>query len=96
MHDQMWSLYGPDGVTQAAEAKLLAWMSLHLHGRLLPKLIPKALPNQDAKKYDDYQFCLGEMIAATALGYNFGDGHLHGSFMLNEYQKVDTQPYTTA
>ena len=66
---------------------MLAWLSLHIQGRLLPKLIPKALPGGDAKKFDEYQFFLGEIIAGAFLGYNFGDGYLHGPFLLNEVQK---------
>ena len=50
-------------VRQSAEAKLTAWLSLHLQGRLLPKLLPLALPGGDAAKYDQYQFFLGEIVA---------------------------------
>jgi len=84
--DQLWACYGEEGVRQSAEAKLLAWLSLHAHGRLLPKLIPKALPG-GAGQFDEYQAFLGELLASTGLGYNFGDGHLHGSFVLNEFQE---------
>ena len=92
MHDQCWSIWGSDGVRQSAEAKLLAWISLHLHGRLLPKLIPKALgvpgdKSVPAETLEKYQLFLGEMLAATALGYNFGDGYLHGSFFLGQLQR---------
>ena len=37
-------------------------------------------------RFDEYQVFLGETVAGFALGYNFGDGHLHGAFVLNEVQ----------
>ena len=49
----------------------------------MPKLLAKALPGGT----DEYIVTLGEIYAGVALGYNFGDGYLHGPFMLNEVQK---------
>eukprot|EP00656_Telonema_subtile_P036861 TRINITY_DN40924_c0_g1_i2.p1 TRINITY_DN40924_c0_g1~~TRINITY_DN40924_c0_g1_i2.p1 ORF type:complete len:236 (+),score=46.86 TRINITY_DN40924_c0_g1_i2:173-880(+) len=83
--DQFWSIHGVKGA-KFGQAKLLAWMSMHLQGRLLPKLYPLALPG-GADTVDDYQVNLGETFAGYALGYNFGDGYLHGPFLLNEIQK---------
>ena len=62
-------------------------------GRLFPKLIPKALgaPPHGMRlkaRFEEYQFHHGELVAGAALGYNFGDGYLHGSFLLSEVQKV--------
>ena len=39
-------------------------------------------------RFEEYQFHHGELVAGAALGYNFGDGYLHGSFLLSEVQKV--------
>eukprot|EP00040_Diaphanoeca_grandis_P042869 m.266250 g.266250 ORF g.266250 m.266250 type:complete len:602 (-) comp66128_c0_seq1:218-2023(-) len=88
-HDQAWMIYGPPGVRQSAEAKILAWLSLHLHGRLFPTLLPKAMgPNGKLGEADsDYEFFPGELVAGQALGYNFGDGFLHGPFFLNAVQE---------
>ena len=61
--------------------------ALHLHGRLLPKLLPRALPGRDAARFGEYVCFSGEGIAAFALGYNFGDGYLHGSPLLDEVQE---------
>ena len=70
MADEVWSLYGEAGVAQMIEAKLLAFYGLHLHGRLLPKLLPRALPGGDARRFDEFVFMVGEGVAAAGLGYN--------------------------
>lgn len=52
--------------------KVLAFRMMHLHGRALTALIPKAV-----ERFEDYEFVDGELVAGLALGWNFGDGHLH-------------------
>jgi hypothetical protein len=54
---------------------------MHLHGRALPVLIPKAVP-----RLQDYEYLDGEIIAGLALGWNFGDGHLHREQLLHAIQ----------
>ena len=55
---------------------------MHLHGRALHDLIPKAVDN-----IDEYEYFDGEIIAGFALGWNFGDGHLHNMQMLKTIQE---------
>ena len=74
--------------TRWLEGKGIAWLSLHAFGRLFPKLIPLALGGADAATINAYQVRMGEMMAADALGYNFGDAFLHGAFLLNEVQQL--------
>lgn len=50
-----------------------AFRSLHLQGRALGLLLPKTI---DGHPYTDYSYFDGEIIAASALGWNFGEGHL--------------------
>jgi hypothetical protein len=45
---------------------------MHLHGRALPLLIPRAV-----ERFEDREYLDGEIVAGLALGWNFGDGHLH-------------------
>jgi hypothetical protein len=45
---------------------------MHLHGRALAELLPKAVDRLDEHDGRD-----GEIVAGVALGWNFGDGHLH-------------------
>ncbi|MCA9683926.1 MAG: DUF3556 domain-containing protein, partial [Myxococcales bacterium] len=53
-------------------SKVLAFRLMHLHGRALGKLLPRAVDDLDERTYVD-----GELIAGLVLGWNFGDGHLH-------------------
>jgi hypothetical protein len=62
--------------------KVMAFRLMHLHGRALPVLIPKAVP-----RLQDYEYMDGEIIAGLALGWNFGDGHLHREQLLSAIQE---------
>jgi hypothetical protein len=61
--------------------RVMAFRLMHLHGRALPALIPKAV-----ERLEDYEYVEGEMMAGFALGWNFGDGHLHHEQLLNAIQ----------
>ena len=54
----------------------------HLHGRVLHWVLPRA-----ADDLDEYEWMDGEMVAGLALGWNFGDGHLHFSQLLEAIQE---------
>ena len=40
-----------------------------------------------APAHEDYFVIDGEMVAGTALGWNFGDGHLHDEQLIDALQK---------
>jgi hypothetical protein len=80
---QLARLYDDDTQT-ALFGKALAFRSMHLHGRALNGLVPRALPAGAA--LDDYVVNDGEWIAGVALGWNFGDGHLHHEQLLGALQ----------
>jgi hypothetical protein len=61
--------------------KVMGFRLMHLHGRALPLLVPKAVPN-----FQDYEYFDGELIAGLVLGWNFGDGHLHREQLLANVQ----------
>jgi hypothetical protein len=63
-------------------SKVMSFRLMHLHGRLIPMLMPKAL-----ERVDEYQWVDGELVAGLALGYNFGDGHLHDERLLAAIQQ---------
>jgi hypothetical protein len=60
---------------------VMGFRLMHLHGRVLPELVPKAVD-----RLEDYEWLDGEMVAGLALGWNFGDGHLHDEQLLAAIQ----------
>lgn len=77
---QLSTLYD-DEVVEAVLAKILSFRAMHLHGRTLQFLIPKAVDDPD-----DYEYLDGEIVAGLALGWNFGEGHLHNLQLLRAIQ----------
>jgi hypothetical protein len=61
--------------------RVMAFRFMHLHGRALPLLIPRAV-----SRLRDYEYLDGELVAGMALGWNFGDGHLHHEQLLQNLQ----------
>jgi hypothetical protein len=62
-------------------SKVMAFRLMHLHGRVLSELVPRAAP-----KTHEYQWLDGELVAGMVLGWNFGDGHLHREELLRAVQ----------
>ena len=61
----------------------LAFRSLHLQGRLLGWLFPQAI---GGRPFREYTYCDGELVAASVLGWNFGEGHLCDERLLRAIQ----------
>jgi hypothetical protein len=59
----------------------LAFRGMHSHGRALNGLLTRAVDD-----LADYDVRDGELVAGVALGWNFGDGHLHDHRLLNAIQ----------
>jgi len=51
----------------------LAFRSLHLQGRTLGLLAPRAI---SGRPFHEYTYVDGENVAGSVLGWNFGEGHL--------------------
>jgi hypothetical protein len=68
--------------TTALLSKIQAFRAMHLHGRALQLLLPKAVADLDSYEYLD-----GEIVAGLVLGWNFGDGHLHHEELLSAVQR---------
>jgi hypothetical protein len=62
-------------------SKVLAFRMMHLHGRALPVLLPKAVDD-----LEEYYYAEGEVVCGMVLGWNFGDGHLHSEQLLRAVQ----------
>lgn len=76
------ALFYDESTSELLVAKVQAFRAMHLHGRALQLLIPKAIDN-----IEDYIWRDGELIAGIALGWNFGEGHLHTEQLLSSLQK---------
>ncbi len=78
---QLAKLYDPDAV-DLMMGKLGAWRGLHPHGRAMLGFYAHAVEDPEQRLAID-----GEMVAGSALGWNFGDGHLHHQGLLDAVQE---------
>jgi hypothetical protein len=62
--------------------RVMGFRLMHLHGRALPLLLPKAVD-----RAEEYEWVDGELIAGMVLGWNFGEGHLHDEQLLRAVQE---------
>ncbi len=81
IYDQLAHFYEP-GVAVGLVGKVMGFRMMHLHGRALPVLVPRAIDGP----LSDYEYLDGEMVAGLVLGWNFGDGHLHREPLLDAVQ----------
>jgi hypothetical protein len=72
-HQQLEKVYGDAQMVALTMHLGYAFRGCHTHGRALFSLIGRAC----GPGHEDYFVVDGEMVAGTALGWNFGDGHLH-------------------
>jgi hypothetical protein len=80
VHDQLARFYDqPTAV--GLLGKVMGFRLMHLQGRALPVLIPRAVD-----RLEDYEYLDGELVAGLVLGWNFGDGHLHREPLLAAVQ----------
>ncbi len=81
-HQQLEKIYGAEQVVLTMHLGY-AFRACHTHGRALFTLVPRAC----GPGHEDYFVIDGEMVAGTALGWNFGDGHLHDEQLVYALQK---------
>jgi hypothetical protein len=82
---QLAKLYGPTTAEVMADKVPGAFRAMHLHGRALNGLLPRALGAEDNEA--DYSIREGEIIAGPLIGWNFGEGHLHNEQLLEAVQR---------
>jgi hypothetical protein len=80
IYDQLERFYDR-GTSVGLVGKVMGFRLMHLHGRALPILIPRAV-----ERLEDYEWVDGELVAGMALGWNFGEGHLHQEQLLASLQ----------
>nr|WP_109401013.1 DUF3556 domain-containing protein [Mycolicibacter sinensis] len=80
--NQLAKLYDRATAELVADKVPGAFRAMHLHGRALNGLLPRAIKNQA-----DYSIRDGEIIAGPLIGWNFGEGHLHNEQLLAAVQR---------
>ncbi len=81
VYDQLARMYD-ERTRVGLVGKVFAFRLMHLHGRALSILLPKAVP-----RFEDVLYMDGEIIGGLVLGWNFGDGHLHREPLLRLVQE---------
>jgi hypothetical protein len=81
VYEQLERVYDR-ATAMALKSRAMAFRMMHLHGRALPILVPKAVD-----RFEDYEWLEGEVMAGLVLGWNFGEGHLHSEQLLASVQQ---------
>ncbi len=81
-HKQIEKFYGADDADVPKELAL-AFRVMFANGRGLLTLLKRAIP---VGREDDYAILEGEQFCAYAIGWNFGDGHLHNEQLIAALQ----------
>ncbi|ORA83513.1 hypothetical protein BST28_01105 [Mycolicibacter kumamotonensis] len=82
--NQLARIYGQSTADVVADKVPWAFRAMHLHGRALTGLLPRALGKANVA---DYNIRDGEIIAGPLIGWNFGEGHLHNEQLLAAVQR---------
>jgi hypothetical protein len=80
VYDQLGRFYD-EATAVGLVGKVMAFRLMHLHGRALGGLLPRAVD-----RLEEYEWLDGEIVAGLALGWNFGEGHLHDEHLLASIQ----------
>ncbi|MCV7384461.1 DUF3556 domain-containing protein [Mycolicibacter longobardus] len=83
--NQLAKFYDQSTADVVADKVPGAFRAMHLQGRALNGLLPRALKGQ--ANLADYSIRDGEIIAGPLIGWNFGEGHLHNEQLLAAVQR---------
>ena len=81
---QMERYYGSPETAQMYLYMGYAFRAFNTHGRAMFTLAHRAMAGQNE---DDYTLTDGERICSTAIGWNFGDGHMHNEQLIDALQE---------
>jgi Transmembrane protein of unknown function (DUF3556) len=81
---QMERYYGSPETAQMYLYMGYAFRAFNTHGRAMFTLAHRAMAGHDE---DDYVLTDGERICSTAIGWNFGDGHMHNEQLIEAMQE---------
>lgn len=81
---QLERFYGSREAAQIPIYMGYAFRGFNTHGKALFTLVHRAMAGHNE---DDYSITDGERICSTAMGWNFGDGHLHNEQLIAALQR---------
>jgi hypothetical protein len=81
---QMERFYGSPETAQMYLYMGYAFRAFNTHGRAMFTLVHRAMAGHNE---DDYVLTDGERICSTAIGWNFGDGHMHNEQLIEALQE---------
>ena len=81
---QMERYYGSPETAQMYLYMGYAFRAFNTHGRAMFTLAHRAMAGYNE---DDYTLTDGERICSTAIGWNFGDGHMHNEQLIEALQE---------
>ena len=81
---QMEKFYGSKETAEMYQYMGYAFRSFNTHGRAMFTLAHRLMAGGDEA---DYVLTDGERICSTAIGWNFGDGHMHNEQLIAALQK---------
>ncbi|GFM20236.1 MULTISPECIES: DUF3556 domain-containing protein [Mycobacteriaceae] len=81
---QMEKFYGSRETAEMYQYMGYAFRSFNTHGRAMFTLAHRLMAGHDEA---DYVLTDGERICSTAIGWNFGDGHMHNEQLIAALQK---------
>ncbi|WP_448808517.1 DUF3556 domain-containing protein [Agromyces bauzanensis] len=78
---QLQEMGYPHPVAEITLQQTIAWRAMHSQGRGLYSLMYRTLPDIDSRTIRE-----GEFACNSLIGFNFGDGHLHGPDLIRALQ----------
>jgi hypothetical protein len=81
MREQLSRMLQDDEKVEVALAMSMSHRFMHLEGRPLLDALPRAVED-----IDDYEWMEGEVLGGSIIGWNFGDGHLNDTQLLDAVQ----------
>jgi hypothetical protein len=81
---QLEKYYGSEEQAQIVLHMGYAFRGFNTHGKALMTLVHRAMAGYDE---DDYVVTEGERLCSTAVGWNFGDGHMHNEQLIAAMQE---------
>ena len=82
MREQLEQVIPDPEIVEVSLATMSSNRFMHEEGRPILEALPHAVDD-----IEDYEWMEGELVGGSAIGWNFGDGHLNGRYLLQAIQE---------